>query len=52
MTNDELRLVIMRLIDAILRKGTDQDGNWGHMSVREELRLLIAELASRDGDQQ
>ena len=32
--------ILYRLIDALLRKDTEQDGNWGHMTFHEELRLL------------
>lgn len=32
--------ILERLIDALLRKDTEQDGNWGHMGFYEELKLL------------
>ena len=32
--------VLKRLIGALLRKDTEQDGSWGYMSFYDELREL------------
>lgn len=34
------REALLELIDALLRKGTEQDGNWGFPSFHEQLRLI------------
>lgn len=50
---EETRKAVIRLIEAILRKNTEQDGNWGWPSFHQELRDILSSLhdepASRNG---
>jgi hypothetical protein len=41
---DRLERIAARLLDALWRKGTEQDGNWGYQNFREEVADLLAEL--------
>ena len=52
MSNDDLRDILIELIDALLRKGTDQDGNWGFPPVREQLRRMLDKLSALPADPQ
>ena len=47
MTDREALLI---LIDALLRKDTEQDGNWGWPSFTAELRYLQERLSPAAGD--
>ena len=38
------REALLELIDALLRKDTEQDGNWGYLPFRSEFRLLAERL--------
>lgn len=39
---------LVRLVDALLRKDTAQDGNWGWPSFHEELVAIRATLSTDD----
>ena len=52
---DALTRMLIDVVDALLRQGTEQDGNWGHMSTRETLQSIQRDLealrdAALDGD--
>jgi hypothetical protein len=39
-----LEKIILALLGALLRKNTEQDGNWGWPSFRSEIKRLEEEL--------
>ena len=43
-----LMVMMMKLVDALLRKGTYQGGDWGYPSFRDELREMHASLLATD----
>jgi hypothetical protein len=43
-----LEKAVLALIDALQRKDTEQDGNYGHLSFYAELKQLSAALAERN----
>lgn len=45
---DYLLVMMAKLIDALLRKGTEQDGNWGYPSFRAELEEMRKSLDETD----
>lgn len=51
MTDNEKYLAVMlaKLIDALLRKDTEKDGNWGYPSFEKELREMRQSLEDTDG---
>ena len=42
--DDYLIVMLAKLVDALLRKGTAQDGNWGWPAFHDELREMQASL--------
>lgn len=42
--NRLLREQVAKLCDALLRKDSEQDGNWGHPSFYDEVRAIRAEI--------
>ena len=46
MTNTQLRIILIALIEAIQRKGTERDGNWGYPAFHEQLDMLLNALRS------
>lgn len=45
MTNDRLQQLMLDLVNALLRQGTERDGNWGYPSTTEALQRIQGELA-------
>ena len=45
---DELKEVLLELIDALEKRDTEQDGNWGHKSFHQRLAELKAKLRGKD----
>lgn len=41
---DFLMVIVAKLVEALERKGTEQDGNWGYPMFKEELAEIKAEL--------
>lgn len=41
MSSVNTRDTVHRLLDALLRKDTDQDGNWGYMDFKTEVRDML-----------
>lgn len=49
LSNSELREVLLRLIDALMRKDTERDGNWGYKNFYAELNELKDTLKDKEG---
>jgi hypothetical protein len=41
---DQLEDIVLKLLDALDRKGTEQDGNWGRPSFHDEVKELKLRL--------
>lgn len=57
MTEERINMLesrLARVISALIRKDTDQDGDWGWQSFREELKEIRREIgrAKPEGDEQ
>ena len=41
---ERLEQSVIRIADALVRKSSEQDGNWGHMPFALEMGEIIADL--------
>jgi hypothetical protein len=45
LTQAQVKAALVRLCDALLRQGTEQDGNWGWPTFHKEIEEIKASLA-------
>lgn len=56
LANTEQRLTLLEadmvsLLDALLRQGTNKDGNWGYQSCHDTINIMKLNLENRIKDQ-